>query len=177
MENTTIAQKINHELRRYAIISAYLYVCFAALILYKTSILRGQGFSYAFPFGFAAIKALLLGKFVLIGQATGIGDRYDRRRLIHVIAYKAFLLLALLLVLSVVEALVVGLLRGRTIAASISEVAGGTLLQLLASCLIILLILIPYLTFQAINQVLGAGRLRQILFERQTRLRHPNPQV
>ena len=28
-----------------------------------------------------------------------------------------------------------------------------------------LLILIPYLTFKELNQVLGEGRLRQILFE------------
>ncbi len=39
----TVAQKrLGHELRQYALIFVYLYVCFGALILYKMAILRGQ---------------------------------------------------------------------------------------------------------------------------------------
>jgi hypothetical protein len=85
-----------------------------------------------------------------------------------------------LLVLSVIEGAVVGVVHGRTFAASLAEVAGGTLPQILASCLIMLLILIPYLTFREINEVLGEGKLRQILFEHragpQSGRRHEHPQ-
>jgi len=58
------------ELRRYALVSAYLYVCFGAILLYKSAILSEAGQHYL-PFGVAAVKALILGKFVLIGRWRG----------------------------------------------------------------------------------------------------------
>ena len=161
----SIGQKLGHELRQYAVIAAYLYVCFGALILYKTAILRGEGVSYT-PFGFAAIKALILGKFILMGHAAGLGDRYQHRSLVHVVARKSLLFLVMLLVLSVVEELVVGLIHGRTVAASLSEFAGGRLPETLASCVIVLLILVPYMAFREFAVVLGEGSLRQLLLER-----------
>jgi hypothetical protein len=174
-----VAKKLGHELQQYALISAYLYVCFGAIILYKVAILHGEGISYA-PYGLAAVKALLLGKFMLMGHAIRLGDRYEKRRFIHIVAYKALLFLVALLILSVIEEAAVGVVHGRTFAASLAEVAGATLPQILASCLIMLLILIPYLTFRELDAVLGEGRLRQILFEHHAGLqsgrRHEHPQ-
>jgi hypothetical protein len=66
----TFAQKLKHELREYALLSAYLYVCFGALILYKMAILGEVGVSYTLA-GLAAIKALILAKFILLGHGVG----------------------------------------------------------------------------------------------------------
>ena len=55
--------------------------------------------------------------------------------------------------------------KRRPVSASLSDVTGGTLLELGAKCVIMLLILIPNLTFAELNQALGGERLRQILFE------------
>jgi hypothetical protein len=159
----TMAHRVVHELREYALVSAYLYVCFGALLFYKMAILNGEGVSYT-PYGTAAIKALILGKFILLGQAAGIGDRYERRRTIHVIAHKALLFLVMLFVLSAIEEVIVGIIHGRTVAASLTELLGGSLLQLLATCSIMLLILVPYLAFKELGDALGEGRLHQVLF-------------
>ena len=160
----TAARKVVHELRQYAVISAYLYVCFGALLFYKTAILSGQGISYT-PYGTAAIKALILGKFILLGEAVGIGDRFAERRIIHVIAYKALMFLIMLLVLSVIEEVVVGLIHGRSISSSIAGFLGGSLLQVVAVSIIMLLILIPYLAFKELDDALGQDRLRQLLLQ------------
>ncbi len=157
-----MGRKLGHELVEYGLISAYLYVCFGALIFYKTAVLRGHGIEIA-PYGLAAIKALVLGKFILIGHAARMGDRYERRRFIHIVAHKSLLFLVLLLVLSLIEEAVVGVIHGRTIGESLADVAGGTLPEIVASSVIMLLILIPYLTFRELNAVLGEGKLRQIL--------------
>jgi hypothetical protein len=159
-----IGQRLGHELREFALIAAYLYICFGALILYKTAILHAAGIGYM-PYGLAAIKALVLGKFILVAHAAKIGDRYTRRRFIHVIVHKSLLFLAVLFVLSVIEEAIVAVIHGRSIVSSFADVAGSSLLQILATCLIMLLILIPYLTFRELDQVLGEGRLRQILFD------------
>jgi hypothetical protein len=143
---------------------------FGALILYKAAILGETGISYL-PSGLAAIKALILAKFIMLGHMIRLGDRRAGARFVHVIAYKALLYLILLLVLSVVEEVVVGLIYGRTIAASLAEFGGPKLPQTLATSLIMLLILIPYVASRELNVALGAGRLWTLLFEHRVGLK------
>jgi hypothetical protein len=161
----TIAQRAKQELREYALLSLYLFVCFGALILYKAAILDEEGISYL-PSGLAAIKALILAKFIMLGQMIRLGDRRRGGRIAYVIAYKALLYLILLLVLSVLEEVVVGLIHGRSVAASFAEFGGAKLPQTLATSLIMLLILIPYLASRELNVALGEGRLWTLLLER-----------
>ena len=52
----SLANRLRHELREYAIVAVYLYVCFGVLLLYKDAILREEGLSYL-HFGLAAGKA------------------------------------------------------------------------------------------------------------------------
>lgn len=160
---SSIAHKAIRELREYAVISAYLYVCLGALVLFKVAILNGQGVSYA-PYGLAAVKALVLGKFILLGRAAALGDRHKGRRAIFVIAHKSLAFLVLLLVLSVIEEAVAGYIHGHTVTASLSSFLGGSLLQIVASSVIMLLILIPYFAYGEIEIALGEARLRNILF-------------
>jgi hypothetical protein len=160
----SIGQRLKHELWEFALLSAYLYVCFGALILYKMAILNGEGVSYL-PFGLVAIKALILGKFILLGQAVRLGGGHETRRIAYLIAYKALLYLVLLIALSVIEEVVVGIIHGQEAAASLAEHAGAKLPQTLAASLIMLLILIPYLASRELDVALGEGRLWKMLFE------------
>ena len=163
--DSSVAKKVGHELQQLAVITGYLYICFVAVLFYKFAVLRGQGISYA-PYGLAAIKALVLGKFVLIGHAAKIGDRYESRSFVRIVAQKSFLFLVLLLVLTVVEEVVVGLVEGRQFAASLAAATGGSLLMILASSVIMLLILVPYIAFQELKEVLGEDQFWRILLER-----------
>ncbi|MGH0282275.1 hypothetical protein RWA02_29250 (plasmid) [Sinorhizobium meliloti] len=170
----TIAERAKRELKEYALLSVYLYVCFGALVLYKMAILGSQGVHVS-AFGVAIIKALILGKFILLGHAMKLGERYGRLRLVSVIAYKAGLYLLLLIVLSIVEEAIVGLSNGRTIAATLSEVGGAKLPELLATSMVMLLILIPYLASREFAVALGEGRLWDLLLEYRDGLDHGGP--
>jgi hypothetical protein len=75
------------------------------------------------------------------------------------------LYLILLVVLSIVEEVVIGLIHGRTMAASLAELGGGKLPQILATSLIMLLVLIPYLASRELDVALGEGRLWEMLFK------------
>ncbi|WP_081160258.1 hypothetical protein [Ensifer aridi] len=167
----TIAQRAKRELKEYALLSAYLYVCFGALVLYKMAILGSQGVHFS-AFGVPAIKALILGKFILLGHAVKLGERYGRLRLVSVIAYKSVLYLLLLVVLSIVEEAIVGLSNGRTIAVTLAEIGGGKLPELLATSVVMLLILIPYLASREFAVALGEGRLWDLLFDYRDGLHH-----
>jgi hypothetical protein len=106
----------------------------------------------------------------MLGQMIRLGERHGGRRIAYVIAYKALLYLILVIILSVVEEVVVGLVHGRTIAASLADV-GDKLPQIFAISLIMLLILIPYVASRELNVALGEGRLWTLLFEHGVGLR------
>ena len=78
-EPLTTRQKLSRELKEYLGLSVYLYVCFGAIQLYKTALLADHGISYE-PYGFAAAKALILGKFILLGRAASIGERHGHKQ-------------------------------------------------------------------------------------------------
>jgi len=59
---------------------------------------------------------------------------------------------------------VVNLLHGGTVGASIAELEGSRLWQILSTSVIMLLILVPYIAFTELSAVLGEGRLRRLLF-------------
>jgi hypothetical protein len=128
-----------------------------------------NGISYA-PFGVPIIKALILGKFILLGHMAGLGGRYTERRVISIIASKALLYLALLIVLSVVEEAVMALIHGQTVIEAFSEAWSGKLWQIVATSFIVLLVLIPYMAVRELNESLD-GRLWAMLMEKRTTAR------
>jgi len=168
MENKTQlhlgwAQRAGHELKEYAAISLYLYFCFGVVLLYKASVLRGYGIDYS-PYGFAAIKALILAKFMLIGHTAKIGQRYGQKPLIYPILYKSLVFLVLLVVLSVIEETIAGVLHGRSFGPSLSKIERGTWFQIAATCVLLWVILLPYFGFRQIGERLGEATLHRMLF-------------
>jgi hypothetical protein len=160
----SLAARGRRELIQYLAISAYLYVCFGALIFYKESILQSEGIAFA-AYGLAFGKALILGKFILMAHALSVGDRIKPRRLVVVILWKSVLFALLLILLSLVEEVLVGVFRGRHAEESLEGVAGGTLPQVLATSLLILLIMIPYFTFREVSVRMGKGRMLELMTE------------
>ncbi len=160
---TTILRRAGHTLKQYAIIFVYLYVCFGAIVLHKASVLHDVGISYA-PWGFAAVKAFILGKFMLIGHDIRLGERFTGRPLIYPTLYRSFVFLVFLFVLLAIEEAVAGALHGRTVAQSIADVAGNRLYEILSSTLIMFLALMPYFAIRQLANVLGPGRLARLFF-------------
>jgi hypothetical protein len=159
-----LRERAREELLSYAIVAAYLYVCFAVLMLYENTVL-GRAGGTLLPHGFAAIKALVLGKFILIGEAVGIGTRIKAGTLAMRIAVRSLLLLLLLLLLTLVEELVMGRVHGHSLAEVLADYGQQPMLGLLAKCLLVLLVLVPLVAAREINRALGPGVLRRLLFD------------
>ena len=159
----SLAERARHELIAYAVIAAYLYVCFGALLLFKAAVLSNAGVSYA-PFGLAAIKALVLGKFLLLLHGARVGERVGRMsRPISAIAWQALLFATLLIILTVIEELIVGTIHGKSPMAIVSELADGSLMEAAATSLLMVLVLLPYFAMREINSELGEGALFRML--------------
>jgi hypothetical protein len=151
VSEASLKERARGELRNYAVVAAYLYVCFGAILFYKMALLREEGVAFL-PHGLAAIKALILGKFILIGEAVGVGKHVQSRSLISAIAAKTVLFFLALIMLSVAEELVVGKVHGRTLAETIAEFREHAGLELLATSFLMLLILIPLIAFKELRQ-------------------------
>lgn len=165
-QQAPLVERVQHELSEYLMISAYLFICFGALLFYKAAILHSDGIEFA-PFGIAIVKALVVGKFVLILHALKIGEQKDSARVLFAdILKKSALFLIFLGALTVAEEFIVGLLHGRFVVDAVGDIGGGTLQQALATSMLMLLILIPYFTFRVVAVRLGEGVLWKLLTER-----------
>ncbi|MCM2309987.1 MAG: hypothetical protein NDI84_01175 [Steroidobacteraceae bacterium] len=164
MSERTLKERARDELRNYAVVAVYLYVCFAVLMLYESTLLQKEGAGLVLH-GLAAIKALVLGKFILIGEALAAGSRLQVGTLARRIASRSLLLLVVLIVLSVVEELVVGRVHGQSLAETVAGYEQRSPIAMLAKCLLMLLILVPLVAVKELNRTLGPGVLRQMLFD------------
>ncbi len=166
----TLGKRAVHELREFLILTAYLYVTLGAVILMKVAVLDAQGVSFT-PWGFAIVKAAVLAKFMLIGNALKVGERFRARPLIWPTLHKAFALLVFLVVLTIVEEVVVGLFHDRSVTVSLAEFTGARLAEFAAGIVIVLLVLIPYCGIRVLSEALGEGRLTRMFFvERESEL-------
>jgi hypothetical protein len=162
-------ERIKAELREYAILATYLFVCFSALAGLKAAILSAEGISFA-PWLFALIKALVCAKFLLIGRWLGLGDGFAAKYpLIVSTLYRSMSFLLVLGLLTVIEEAVVGHLHGETLGASLGRIGGGTFAQFVATSIILLLVLVPFFAFRALGEIVGEKTLARLYFEPRTK--------
>jgi hypothetical protein len=159
-----LAQRARHEAIAYFSISAYLLVWFSAVMFYKSTILGSLGIAFA-PFGLAAVKALILGKFILVLEALKVGERGPGGGVLAIqILKKALLFTLLLIFLTVLEEVLVGVFHGRAAREALTEIAGGSLPQAVALGALMFLVLVPYLAFRRLAATFG--ELPELLFAR-----------
>jgi hypothetical protein len=168
MENPSVGmaslrRKAVREFKEMAALALYLYVCLGAVLLLKSSILRDAGVDFVI-WGIAAIKALLLAKFMLIGRALKLGRRFRERPLIWPTLYHALMFLILLLALTTAEEVIVGAIHHRALLDSLAHVAGPSVFEAVSVCLILYLILVPYSAFACLADVLGEEKTVQLFF-------------
>ncbi|MCU0230543.1 MAG: hypothetical protein MUC67_04095 [Acidobacteria bacterium] len=158
----SVKERAREELRRFLIVSAYLFVCLLAILVYRMVLLHDRGL-HSLSLGFAAGKALILGKFLLIGEAVDVGRRVRARTLLERIAYRVVLMGLLLIVLTIVEEVVVGWFHGHSVSQTLAEMLAQSVPMILTHCVLMLLILVPLITFTEVDAALGVGTLRRVL--------------
>jgi hypothetical protein len=155
--------RLMREIRLYAFISTYLWLCFGAVYFYRAALLAEHGLG-GWHFGLAAAKALVLGKFIMLLHGVRLGDRGRRHPLAREVLLKSLLFLAALVAMTLVEEVILGLIHHESVAHSLAAFMAGRAPEIAASCLILWMVLLPYLAFRGLSEVLGPDRLREVLF-------------
>ena len=145
LKGPSLARRARNELIEYLAIASYLAVCFGALLFYKATILESEGVETT-RVGLAIVKALILGKFVLILEHLKIGHgKKSARVLVLSIVKKALLFAFLLIVLTAIEDVIVGFIHGENARDALKEIGGGTRPEALATALLMFMVLNPCL--------------------------------
>ena len=109
-----IAARAETEAKELFFLTLYLFIVFSALVFLKSAIKEADGVHWGY-WGFAAIKAILVAKFILIGRALHIGEGLRDRPLIWQTLYKAIAFTIFVAILSVIEEAAIGMgVHGKT---------------------------------------------------------------
>ena len=165
MTAESLREKAVAEFRQFIALSIYLWICFAAILFFKSTILRAAGIAFL-PLGFAGIKAVVSAKFIMVANFLPIASRRAGERLFVSMLRKSLMLLVLLAVLTLIEEAVVATIHGHPLSEALLGLGGASPYQIAASLILMLLILIPYVGFAAIAEALGVENLLGVMIQR-----------
>lgn len=159
----SLKQRALEVLRRFLVLFLYLWVLFGLFVLNERIILHQRGINFSGQ-RFALFNALVLAKVMLVAQDLNLGRWLERRPLILPILHASVLFTLLFIVFQVIEDMIVGLIRGETVRASVPAIEGGGFVGLICVAVILFFALIPYFAFRNFSRVLGPGRMNALLF-------------
>ena len=133
-----------------------LWILFALFLVYGTTI----PFNFSSEPGWAAQKLAHIPLNPFIAADTG------GRISIPDFVQNVLLFLVLLIALTVLEEFVVGWWHGHSAAQTLAAFGARSLLEIGATCLLVLLVLVPFIGVKELSRALGPGGLRRVLLDR-----------
>ena len=157
-----------HEAKRFVAMFIYLFILFGLLEVHKSVVLAQNEIDYT-AHGVALINALVFAKVMLVAEDLKIGPRFENKPLAIPVLYKSIVFAVVFIGFHIVEHVLIGLFRGKTLWESVPGIGGGGLTGILSVGLIATFALIPYFAFGEVGRVIGEAKLRSLLFTRGAR--------
>ena len=161
-QKAALRRRLTHEFERYLAVTVFLFFFFGSIVTYRRLILAAYDISFL-DYGWALIKALVLGKVILIGEFLGLGERFHDRPLVLSILWKTLAFALFIVAFGVLEHVVTALIHHRPVASEF-EFSGAQGYELLARVQLQVVGLVPLVAFLELARVLGEGKLRALLF-------------
>jgi hypothetical protein len=158
-----VLEIVVREVKKFGTLFLYLALVFGLFTLHQWVVLASNHISYAF-YGASVINALILAKIMLVAEALHFGERFQDKPLAYPILYKSVAFGLMLVVAYVAEEVIVGLLKGKSLAQSAPELGGGTPAGILAIAVIMCVALIPFFAFKEIRRVYGGAEFDSLVF-------------
>jgi hypothetical protein len=143
----------------------FLAIMFCAFVTYRRLVMKEAGISYE-HWGARLIKAAIIAKVILVGQAMKIGRRIESYPLIISVLVKAVLYGLLVGVFNVLERVIEGLAHGNSWEAIAYRAVMNGPDEILADSLMVLVAFIPFFALWETGRVLGPGKLAELFLHR-----------
>jgi hypothetical protein len=121
----TLKERIFQEFKEVVPMFLYLWLLFALFTYHEAIVLARHGISFK-PFGLAFVNAFVFAKVMLVAEKLRIGTRFRKKAPVFPIFYKSFLFAVTFICFNLVEEVVIGLWKGKTIAESLPMIGGGS---------------------------------------------------
>jgi hypothetical protein len=143
-------------------IFAYLWVLLGLFALHKSIVLGDPSFYHQA----AVINALVLAKIIFFAEEFHVAEELKDRPLIYPIAYRSAVFSMILIVFHVVEEVIVGLWKGKTV---MDSIGANSFLEMLVLAVIMFVVLMPFFALREVARDIGGDKLYEQFFLRRTR--------
>jgi len=163
----TFKQKLMHELSEYAINVIYLTLFFGAFAVARRLTLAH--FNIEMPDYFVGIiKALVIGKVIMIGAFLRISKKFEDRPLLIPVFYKTALFVLWVILFDAAEGLIKGIINTGTFSAGADQLIHHHFNKMwLGGLIMITLSFIPFFALKEISRYMGHENFRNLLLKSQ----------
>lgn len=158
-----LKQKVAYELQRFLMVFIYLALLIGAFTTYRRLLMAEYQLGYL-AYGYALIQAAVLAKLIVLGESLGLGERFYDKPLIIPTLYKSLLFGLLVLVFSILEHFIKGLIHEKDLAVIFHELERVGWDEILARILVMFVAFIPFFAFREAGRVLGQVKLFELFF-------------
>ena len=158
-------KRIFQEMVEYWLNVCYLTLVFAAFTQYRRLLLAAYDITYT-NYWVAVIEALILAKVIMIGEVFRLGRGLEQKPLIYPTLYKTVVFSFFVGVFTLIEHAIKSLWKGEGLTGGLVEFFGKGTHELLAGCLVVFVVFIPFFAFRELGRVYGKDELRALFFLR-----------
>ena len=173
-QHVSLKERAIEELKVFWLITLYLALFLGSFTVYRRLILKEFGVAYL-HYGFALIEALIIAKVILIGQALGLGKRFEGKPLILSVIFKSVLFGLLVALFGVLEHVVEGLVHKEDWASILRHLGDLGMYEILARVIMLIVAFVPFFAFWEIGRVIGPRKIAALFFSKQEQTRSPQP--
>ena len=151
------------ELRKLSITVIYIWVLLSVFTLHREIILANYHINYSAKFGFAFINAVILAKFMWLGEILHAGKKAAGKALLYSMLWNSALFTVILMVCHLLEEALIKVWRGQSFAASFSETVADP--EVFATMLLVFVVLIPFFFAKGLIEILGKDEIKRLLLK------------
>jgi hypothetical protein len=155
------------ELRKLSITVVYIWVLLGVFTLHREIILANYHINYSAKFGFAFINAVILAKFMWLGEILQAGKKAAGKALLYSMLWNSALFTVILMVCHLLEEALVKVWHGQSFATSFSETVADPR-DVFATTLLVFVVLIPFFFAKGLIEILGKDELKRLLLKART---------
>ena len=162
-------QRLREEVERYLVTALFLGAFFASITTYRRLVLAEYHIG-TFEYGWAVVKALVLAKVILVGEALHLGERPREAPLLLTVLWKTLVFSLFVGVFVVVEHLLAAAIHHRPVGAEF-QLSGPQGYELLARLQLEAVAFVPFFAFRELGRVLGESELTDLFLHGRGRAR------
>jgi hypothetical protein len=152
------------ELRKLSITVTYIWLLLSVFTLHREIILANYHINYSAKFGFAFINAVVLAKFMWLGEILHAGKKAAGKALLYSTLWNSGLFTVILMVCHLLEEALVKVWHGQSFAASFSETVADPR-DIFATMLVVFVVLIPFFFAKGLIEILGKDEIKRLLLK------------